>query len=211
MSLSDLPINPPSADRHTSLSEYGCNKNTRAFQEVASLYGSNMTPVYSGGLVYEYSEEGSNYGLVTINGNSVTENNDFNALRDALAKAPAPAGDGNYKSSGSASTCPSRSSTWDVGNDALPAIPEPAKKYMTQGAGTGPGLTGEGSQNAGTRSTATATPGSGAVTSVASASSASSTQSKGAASSVRAPEMGAAPFVCGLVVLASTLFGAALL
>jgi len=25
-----------------------------------------MTGVYSGGLVYEYSEEGNNYGLVTI-------------------------------------------------------------------------------------------------------------------------------------------------
>ena len=28
-----------------------------------------MTPVLSGGLVYEYSEETSDYGLVTINGN----------------------------------------------------------------------------------------------------------------------------------------------
>lgn len=55
------------------LSEYGCNTNTRKFEEVKSLYGTDMTGVYSGGLVYEYSEEGSKYGLVKINGNNVEE------------------------------------------------------------------------------------------------------------------------------------------
>ncbi|KAI5283262.1 beta-glucanosyltransferase, partial [Ascosphaera aggregata] len=46
------------------LSEYGCNTNTRKFEEVAALYSTKMTGVYSGGLVYEYSQEDSNYGLV---------------------------------------------------------------------------------------------------------------------------------------------------
>ena len=49
-------------------SEYGCNVPTpRIFTEVPSLYGPDVTPVLSGGLVYEYSEEDSNYGLVTLN------------------------------------------------------------------------------------------------------------------------------------------------
>ncbi|RDL37341.1 1,3-beta-glucanosyltransferase [Venustampulla echinocandica] len=49
-------------------SEYGCNEPTpRIFTEVPVLYGPLMTPVLSGGLVYEYSQEKSNYGLVTIN------------------------------------------------------------------------------------------------------------------------------------------------
>ncbi|EKD14676.1 uncharacterized protein L3040_000199 [Drepanopeziza brunnea f. sp. 'multigermtubi'] len=49
-------------------SEYGCNvPYPRVFTEVPSLYGSQVTPVLSGGLVYEYTEEASNYGLVTLN------------------------------------------------------------------------------------------------------------------------------------------------
>lgn len=49
-------------------SEYGCNQVTpRTFQEVGAIYSSPMTGVFSGGLVYEYSEEPNDYGLVTIN------------------------------------------------------------------------------------------------------------------------------------------------
>lgn len=189
------------------LSEYGCNTNTRKFEEVASLYGSQMTPVYSGGLVYEYSEEGSKYGLVQINGDSVKELADFTALQSAFKNTPAPSGDGGYKSTGAASQCPTQSSTWNVtSGDALPAIPEPAKKYMTQGAGPGPGLSGPGSQNAGTGSTATASAGAGKVIATGAAKT-----STAAAASLHVPELGVAPFVCGFVVLVSTLFGAALL
>ena len=66
------------------LSEYGCITNKRTFEEVVSLYGTQMTPVYSGGLVYEYSEEGSGYGLVSIDGTSITETSDFQALGEAV-------------------------------------------------------------------------------------------------------------------------------
>jgi hypothetical protein len=196
----------------TSLSEYGCNTNTRTFEEVASLYGTNMTPVYSGGLVYEYSQEANDYGLVTISGNSVTELPDFAALQTAYQNTPQPSGDGGYKSTGNPSTCPAQSSTWLPASDALPAIPAGAVKYLSQGAGPGPGLKGNngaGSQNAGGASTATATAGSGKVTATGSA--ASSTATKGAASSLRASDVTLAPFLCGLVVVLSSMFGAALL
>jgi len=63
------------------LSEYGCNTNTRKFEEVAALYNTEMTSVYSGGLVYEYSEEPNKFGLVSISGSSVTELPDFAALQ----------------------------------------------------------------------------------------------------------------------------------
>src|ERR1700761_9455160 len=143
-----------------SLSEYGCNKNTRKFEEVAALYGSQMTPVYSGGLVYEYSQEEANYGLVDINGGSVTERDDFTALQSANKDTPLPTGDGGYKSSGSPSTCPAKSTIWEVQNpNLLPNMPAGAQKYMTSGAGAGPGNNGNtGSQTAGGASSGWSTP-----------------------------------------------------
>jgi hypothetical protein len=111
----------------SSLSEYGCNTNKREFQEVASLYSSDMTGVYSGGLVYEYAEEGSKYGLVKINGNSVTELDDFNALKTAYAGTPNPQGDGGYNPNGAASKCPTKSSTFNVDSDSSQPSPSPPR------------------------------------------------------------------------------------
>lgn len=43
--------------------EYGCNKQTpRIFQETSALYGSNMTSVWSGGIVFEYFQAVNNFG-----------------------------------------------------------------------------------------------------------------------------------------------------
>ena len=82
------------------LSEYGCNTNTRKFEEVSSLYSTDMTGVYSGGLVYEYSQEASNYGLVELSGGSVNELPDFTALMSAFSNTANPQGDGGYNSTG---------------------------------------------------------------------------------------------------------------
>lgn len=55
-------------------SEYGCNvPSPRVFTEVPSLYGPLVTPVLSGGVVYEYTEEPSNYGLVTLNSDGTAD------------------------------------------------------------------------------------------------------------------------------------------
>jgi 1,3-beta-glucanosyltransferase GAS3 len=81
-------------------SEYGCNEPKgvpRVFNEVAALYGPNMTGL-NGGLVYEYSQEPDDYGLVNIStaDGSVTLLQDyvnllgqFNKLDESLlTKAP---------------------------------------------------------------------------------------------------------------------------
>jgi len=189
------------------LSEYGCNTNTRKFEEVKSLYSTDMTSVYSGGLVYEYSEEGTKYGLVTISGDSVTEGPDFAALKSALAGTASPNGDGGYQTNLGASTCPTESKTWNVtiSADQLPAFPSGADTYLKEGAGAGAGLKGAGSQTSGSKTTTLASDAAGAVTS-GSAGGAST----GAAASLRPGEFSFAPMVCGLIVLVSSLFGGAL-
>ncbi|KAF8417063.1 Glucanosyltransferase-domain-containing protein [Tirmania nivea] len=51
-------------------SEYGCNAHRpRSFTEVGVLYGERMANSWSGGIIYEYSEERSGYGLVTLSKN----------------------------------------------------------------------------------------------------------------------------------------------
>jgi hypothetical protein len=70
-------------------SEYGCNKPdgvARVFNEVGSLYGTQMVAL-SGGLVYEYSQEPSDYGLVVINSNgSVSLRADYDNLQGQYNK-----------------------------------------------------------------------------------------------------------------------------
>lgn len=135
------------------LSEFGCITNQRDWNEIAALYSDKMTSVYSGGLVYEYTVEPNGFGLVEINGDGdITPNKDFDRLVKAYAKTPNPSGDGGFKENGQASQCPPASDKWTVDTEALPVIPEPAQKLISDGAGEGPGLSGEGSQWHGTPS-----------------------------------------------------------
>ncbi|KAJ9669554.1 Glycolipid anchored surface protein 4 precursor [Coniosporium apollinis] len=66
-------------------SEYGCNEvQPRVFEEVQALYGPEMS-VMSGGLVYEYSQEESDYGLVVVNPDgTIRLRQDFGNLQDQL-------------------------------------------------------------------------------------------------------------------------------
>ena len=195
------------------LSEYGCVKTARKFEEIATLYGSDMTPSYSGGLVYEYSKEGTVapanlYGIVSVNGNSVSEQGDFSVLASALSNTPSPTGSGGYRPSGSPAICPNQDSNWNVTTGCrLPIFPSDAATYLKNGAGKGPGLSGSGSQNSGPASVAFAS-GCGAATGT-STSTSTSTSKKSAADGrvgVSNPVM-----ACSLVLALSTLIGMALL
>lgn len=69
-------------------SEYGCNEVLpRLFKEISSIYSTDMTSVFSGGLVYEFAQEPNNYGLVDYDelGN-VKLLPDFFAFKDQISK-----------------------------------------------------------------------------------------------------------------------------
>ena len=186
-----------------------------------------MSPVYSGGVVYEYTQEANKYGLVTLSGNSVSELPDFNALKTALAGTQNPSGNGGAKTSGTPSKCPSKSSTWDVDTDALPAMPAKAVQYLSKGAGKGPGLKGNnglGSQNAGSASESTAVAGTatptrtGSATATGSAPSGTSSSGTGSKSGngtsfgLRSAQGSSwAPILSALAVVLSTALGMTLL
>ncbi|KAI2467544.1 glycoside hydrolase family 72 protein [Annulohypoxylon bovei var. microspora] len=189
------------------LSEWGCITNSRTFEELSALMSDQMSGVYSGGLMYEYSREGNGYGIVELSGSDATvkEESEFASFKSALSKYPAPSGNGGFTSTTASAACPTVDDTWDLeewGASALPAIPEGASKFMTSGAGSGPGLKGDGSQNAGGTSTGTASPGSGSVTATASGENGSGRP---------APPMDMSIFAVASVVGAFTLVGTLLL
>lgn len=114
------------------LSEFGCNKvSPRPFTEIASIYSTKMSSVFSGGLVYEYSEEDNNYGLVDLlsDNKTVTTNDDFTNLKSQLAAVSNPTGDGGYQSDLPHSNCPAHSSEWEASN-TIPDTPKGALKYI---------------------------------------------------------------------------------
>ncbi|EPE03105.1 glycoside hydrolase family 72 protein [Ophiostoma piceae UAMH 11346] len=184
------------------LSEYGCITNGRDFGELAALMNSEMTSVYSGGLMYEYALEANKFGIASIKGSSVSELPQFSKFASALSKNPAPTGDGGFTSTTNSQACPTSDAGWLVSDTLLPAIPTGALAYMSKGAGTGPGLSGDGSQNSGETSTGYASPGSGSSTATAS--------SKNAGPTLMGP-MDKSPFVVSLIVFMCTLAGALIL
>lgn len=61
----------------------------RAFDEVQALYSNDMIDVFSGGLVYEFSQEPNNYGLVDIQPNGdIQLLPDYFALKNQFQELP---------------------------------------------------------------------------------------------------------------------------
>ncbi|OAQ61328.1 1,3-beta-glucanosyltransferase gel1 [Purpureocillium lilacinum] len=139
------------------LSEWGCIKNRpRKFEEIVALMSDQMTGVYSGGLMYEYSVEDNDFGIVTIKGDTIKNSDEFDLYKSALKVNPMPTGSGGAASTTHAVDCPTSDAGWNVNPTLVPEMPSQAQKYMKNGAGKGPGLGGDGSQNAGDSGTSTA-------------------------------------------------------
>lgn len=108
-------------------SEYGCNAvEPRTFQDVPVLYSSDMSDVWSGGIIYEYVEQGNNYGLVNISsdGSSVATLTDFNNLKSQYTTATGSSlAISSYTPSVSLPvSCPQSNASWPVAT-ALPPTP----------------------------------------------------------------------------------------
>ncbi|KAK6515064.1 hypothetical protein TWF506_007415 [Arthrobotrys conoides] len=132
------------------LSEFGCNTNPpRQFTEIESIYHTNMTGVFSGGLVFEWTQEENNFGLVEVSEDLKTIDTlvDYDNLKEMYEKISNPSGDGGATlTSGSPSECPSRiPGVWDA-ECSLPAMPRRAEGYLRNGAGEPLGLDGPSNQ-----------------------------------------------------------------
>jgi hypothetical protein len=171
-----------------------------------------MTGVYSGGLVYEYTYEENHFGIVQVSGSSVKEMDGFTKYQSALSKYPAPTGAAGAASTTHSVACPTKDANWLVDSTLLPEMPSEAKDYMKNGAGTGPGLDGPGSQDSGSDDVPDATPGSGAATGTptGTSSSTASASDNAAGPSFNGP-MDKAPFVVTGVAVLFSLVGTLLL
>lgn len=106
-------------------SEYGCNAvQPRKFTEVATIFSDEMTDVWSGGIVYMYFEEENNYGLVTLDGSSVSTLKDFNYLKTEMQDIhPTSATASAASKSAHQLQCPTEDSDWK-GATGLPPTPD---------------------------------------------------------------------------------------
>ena len=108
-------------------SEFGCNTvQPRLFTEVQALYSSEMTDVWSGGIVYEWFEESDDYGLVTQIGSSVSPLPAYTALSVQFNNVtPSSTSSGSYTPTNTHLPCPTFESTWLAATN-LPPTPNEA-------------------------------------------------------------------------------------
>lgn len=108
-------------------SEYGCNADRpRKFQEVGTLFSDDMTDVWSGGIVYMYFEEENEYGLVSVDGDSVSTLSDFDNLSSAMASISPSSAQASDVTSTATETmdCPATSQSNWVAATELPPTPD---------------------------------------------------------------------------------------
>ncbi|KAI9473554.1 MAG: Glucanosyltransferase-domain-containing protein [Benjaminiella poitrasii] len=118
------------------LSEYGCNLVTpREFSEVSAIYGPEMTDVWSGGIVYEWTQENNRYGLVKIKPSGEAEAlPDYENLKDRIAKTK-PKGikmDAYNDDQKPSPNCPLISENWKASAELPPTPSEGACQCMIE-------------------------------------------------------------------------------
>jgi len=126
-------------------SEFGCNTpSPRVFTEVGTIYGSQMDTVFSGGVVYEYTQEANNYGLVDMETDgSAKLMSDYISLKDQYAKLNFTEIQGKKApstSSAKAAVCESKLITTKGFNSnfTLPVLPPGAQDIIDKGVSPKP-------------------------------------------------------------------------
>lgn len=121
-------------------SEFGCNTpSPRIFTEVGAIYGDQMTGVFSGGIVYEYTQEKNNYGLVSMKEDGSAQlRPDYAALEEQYSKLDFEAIQGEEVPNDSptkAPTCSPKLITDDSFNNnfTIPVPPPGAQKIIDDG------------------------------------------------------------------------------
>lgn len=108
-------------------SEFGCiTSPPRLWTEVQAIFSTEMSPVWSGAVAFSYfpaeSDQGQ-FGMVTIDGNTVTTSDDFTRLAAQYSNASGP----NTPSQSAAGStqfpaCPQENSTF-FASTTLPPTP----------------------------------------------------------------------------------------
>lgn len=108
-------------------SEFGCVKQPpRLWTEVGTIYSQPMSDIWSGAVAFSYFPAQSNdgqFGMVTIDGTSVTTGDDFNRLKAQYSNVTFPTVP-SKSSAGSTqfASCPPNNSTW-LASTSLPPTP----------------------------------------------------------------------------------------
>ena len=110
-------------------SETGCNTvEPRDFSDVGTMLGPVFQAVFSGAVVYEWTEEANDYGLVNYTNTAYTgfpyTLDDYNALKTVFSQVtPTGTALSAYTPSKSAPSCPTTDTIWSVQGDVtLPTI-----------------------------------------------------------------------------------------
>ncbi|KAM5532182.1 hypothetical protein V8D89_014138 [Ganoderma adspersum] len=108
-------------------SEFGCVKQPpRLWTEVGTIFSQPMSDIWSGAVAFSYFPAQSNdgqFGMVTIDGNSVTTGDDFSRLKAQYGNVTLPTVP-SKSSAGSTQfpSCPPNNSTW-LASTSLPPTP----------------------------------------------------------------------------------------
>jgi len=141
-------------------SEDGCNVvRPRTFSDLAAIYGPQMTSIISGSIIYEWTQEANDYGIIQYPDTSIQDDitvpvgipvplqPEFNNLKSAWAAAsPSSVAANDYNPSTVVIECPATTKgTWTIDGEAeLPKKPgdlTPNKQQSYSFTGTLPSVT----------------------------------------------------------------------
>ncbi|WWC91420.1 uncharacterized protein L201_006366 [Kwoniella dendrophila CBS 6074] len=121
----------------TYMSEYGCIfQPPRLWTEVAALFSTPVSDVFSGGVAFSYFPTSDGYGMVTISsdGNAVTTSDDFTRLATQYNATAPPNSPAKSSVTAGQTTCPNESASLVASNNLPPTPNEEVCNCINQKA-----------------------------------------------------------------------------